>query len=402
MKKLRVATMIGTAFEFFEFQVFAMLMPFLTHYFFNPILPASDQYLIGYVAFGIAFIVRPVGGVLFGYIGDYYGRKSAMLSAMWLMAISTVAIGLLPGFTILGHAAFVLLFLCRIAQGLSLGGEYASGGIFLYEHHHKATCYDLIWMDLGGMIGLFFATLIVMLSTQLFSIAQMQTVGWRIPFLAAFFLSVCGIYIRRSLSNTKTHDQLMHENKQRALSHYYDEALKNWRTLMLLIFACAPNGIFWYLHVIFIPNQLLHLSAGNMLPFIALSLVVTPIAAKLADNIGPYNMWIFSVIALVLNFGVLILHANFTLQMIGMGLQSILLAINQGPRFLILNTHFSLRIRGISCAIVYSFANIFGGITPFVALALLNHYHHAQPIFYLLLVAGTLAVTSMIISRSAN
>lgn len=400
MNKLRFACLMGTAFEFFEFQIFALLLPFLTVHFFNPKIQFFNQYLEGYLTFGVAFLARPLGGLLLGHIGDHYGRREALLIAMWLMAISTMMIGLLPGYTRIGVAACILLLLCRIVQGLSLGGEFTSGSVFLFENQTKAKCIDLIWQDLGGTIGLFSATVIVMLTTMTFSSAEMQAFAWRFPFLAAVLLSLCGIYVRTSLHHPKPHAALIQQNRSRTIKSYYAQVCKDWPSLLLLTFACAPNGIFWYLHVIFIPNQLHPLNPSSMLVLISLTLIMIPVGAKLADIFGAYRVWIFSVAGLVFNFVLLILSPNSITQLIGITLQALLLAINQGPRFLILNNHFPLPVRAISCSLVYSMANVLGGMAPFVALWLLKHSENTQSLYQVLLVLCMLAVLSMLVLKT--
>lgn len=392
MNKLRLSCLIGTAFEFFEFQIFAMLLPYLVVHFFGS---TTHAFVEGYLAFGVAFIARPIGGVLLGYIGDRYGRRSALLIAMWLMAGSTLLIGLLPGYALIGMCAGIFLLMCRVAQGLSLGGEFSSGAVFLFEHQQRPTCYSLIWLDLGGSGGLFLAILTVLITSVLFTTEEMQAFAWRLPFLAAFGLSLCGIYIRRSLTHPNPHTLLVAQNKNRTTGAYYREVFHDWKSLILLTLSCAPNGIFWYLQVIFIPNQMMSLSPKIMLGLMSITLLAIPIAGKLADRFLPFRVWMFSIMGLVLNFVLCIMSTQTSLQRTGLVLQALLLALNQGPRFMILNTSFPLAVRATSCALIYSVANLFGGMTPLIAFWLYNRTPNHQSLMWVLCMVGCISLSAM-------
>lgn len=391
--KVRLACALGTAFEFFEFQIFSMLMPYLVLHFFNG---KNNQYFIGYIAFSIAFIARPLGGWLIGYIADHHGRRQALLFSMWLMAISTISIGLLPSFATAGYIVLILLLICRIGQGLSVGGEFTSSAVLLFEHHTGPKCFDLIWQDLGGTLGVFIATLSVWLLSTCFSIDFMQSIGWRLPFFGAFLLSLLGIYVRSNINEPSTHFALTTTNAKYSITTYYLQTLGNFSKMFWLILACAPNGIFWYLQIIFIPNQLLSLSPAFVLLAVFLTLIFIPVGAKLADKYNAYFIWMISVIALCLNFGgFILLSGHPSLQKLIFCLQNIFLAFNQGPRLLILNKSFALNVRAISCSLVFSLANILGGLTPFLALWILEKTSEVQNIFYALIVFCTIAIIAM-------
>ena len=368
--KIRLACLSGTALEFFEFQVFIMLMPYLVVQFFAP----SAGYAAAYLVFGVAFLARPLGSLLLGFIGDHHGRRFALLLAMWLMAGATVLMGLLPGWAVLGSVATSLLVSCRIAQGLSLGGEYACGFVFLYEHLRIPRCRDLIWTDMGGCIGSASAALLATLTAAVFSASEMQSFAWRIPLLASVLLAACGIYIRASLPDPASHPELIRHNRSRRRLPYYRDVFTAWPTLLLASLACAPNGIIWYLMLVFVPHEVVPLGVDKLMYFSVITLACLWPGALLADQFGRYRVWILSVVAMTVNFIFLVSAVDVKLQTGAFFLQAVLLAINMGPRIFILSRIFPLAMRATGCSFAYSVANVFGGLTPYAAWWLQAHY----------------------------
>lgn len=141
--------MMGTAFEYFEFQLFGLFTPVLVTVFLNPALLEHQKYLIGYLLFSLAFIARLAGACTLGYIADHQSRNRALLLALWIMVVSTASIGILPDYQNLGLLGFYLLILLRLFQGFSLGGEFSMGSILLYETHSAPKC-GKIWEAAWG------------------------------------------------------------------------------------------------------------------------------------------------------------------------------------------------------------------------------------------------------------
>ena len=146
------------------------------------------------------FLVRPLGGIVFGRIGDLVGRQRAMLLSVMAMAIPTVLMGLLPTFASVGVMAPILLVTLRIIQGLSVGGEYTSSLIFLVEHAPPGRrAFSSVWGDWGATVGTLLGSGVGFLTTLLLPAAQLESWGWRIPFLFGGCVALVGIWLRRGL-----------------------------------------------------------------------------------------------------------------------------------------------------------------------------------------------------------
>ena len=385
MRRVQLTCLLGTGFEYFEFQLFALLMPIWVSHFFDVTQSVAARYLAGYLLLSVAFVARLLGAIGLGFMADKFGRRVALLTAMWLMAVSTGLIACLPEYALVGAWSTWLLLCCRLGQGLSLGGEFAIGGVLLFEQQTLPRCLSMVWQDLGGTGGLFLATLSVVLLQQLFTPSAVEAYVWRYPFCIAFFISLAIMAMRRSLPDKTWH----------AGDGYVRQLAGYSRSIGLLMCCCAPNGVFWYLQVVYIPNQLFSLSSSALMALIALSAVSIPLAASCADHCGLYRTWIISVLLLVVNFNLFILSSVWSLQVAGLVLQAFLLALNQGPRLLIINQHFPLRIRAQACCLVYSGANVLGGLMPFIALWLWAKTESNQALGGLLLSVSVVAVWAM-------
>jgi MFS family permease len=198
-----LASLIGTTIEFFDFYIYAtasvLVFPKL---FFRAGDPAAAT-LQSLATFALAFFARPIGSALFGHFGDRVGRKATLVAALLTMGLSTVAIGVLPGYDTLGVLAPLLLALCRVGQGLGLGGEWGGAVLLATENAPpgKEALYGM-FPQLGAPIGFLASTSIFLVLTETLSDAQFFAWGFRVPFLASSLLVFVGLYIRLKLTET--------------------------------------------------------------------------------------------------------------------------------------------------------------------------------------------------------
>jgi len=197
-----LAGLIGNVMEWFDFAVYGYFASIIgTHFF--PSDDPSVSLIAAFGAFAAGFLVRPLGGVIFGRIGDIVGRKRAMVLSVMAMAIPTVLIGLMPTYQTIGVAAPILIVLLRIIQGLSVGGEYTSSLIFLAEHakpgHRARTAFWGMW---GATAGILLGSAIGGLVAGILTEDQLMGWGWRIPFLFGALVAVSGYLIRRNIQAT--------------------------------------------------------------------------------------------------------------------------------------------------------------------------------------------------------
>lgn len=206
-RKAVIAACVGNLFEWYDFGVYAFLATTISAKFF-PSGDSTASLLFAFAAYGVGFLARPIGGFVIGWMGDAVGRKSALILTLLMMAFGTVGIGLLPTYESIGIWASILITALRIIQGIAAGGEWGTSTAFIYEwapaHRHGFVCsFQQVSTAAGSLLGSAFAALtITLLSTE-----QMQTWGWRVPFILGIGIVFSGIYLRRCVSETPAFSQ---------------------------------------------------------------------------------------------------------------------------------------------------------------------------------------------------
>src|SRR5471032_468267 len=195
------ASLIGTTIEFFDFYIYATAAVLVFPKLFFPAGDPSAAVLQSLATFAIAFFARPIGSAVFGHFGDRIGRKATLVAALLTMGISTVIIGLLPTYAAAGIAAPVLLALCRIGQGLGLGGEWGGAVLLATENapSGKRAWYGM-FPQLGAPLGFLCSAGVFIVLSETLSNAQFLAFGWRLPFIASSLLVLVGLYVRLKIA----------------------------------------------------------------------------------------------------------------------------------------------------------------------------------------------------------
>ncbi len=240
------ASSAGTAFEWYDFFVFGTLASIISARFTAGSASAGFLFTLG--AFAAGFLVRPFGALVFGYIGDRYGRKRAFIQTIVLMGASTVAIGLLPGVETLGVAAPILLVLIRIIQGFAMGGEYGGAAVYVAEHAHPARRGLLTgWIQSTAAVGLLLALLVVLGTRTLLGESAFQAWGWRVPFLMSSVLLALSLWIRLRLSESPAFQKMKAEMRLSKAPIAETFRGQNLRRLLIALFAILlAQGAVWY------------------------------------------------------------------------------------------------------------------------------------------------------------
>ena len=201
--RILAAALVGTAVEFYDFYIYATAAALVFGPLFFPAESATAQTLFAFMSFGIAFIARPVGAIAFGHFGDRIGRKSTLVASLLLMGTSTLLIGLLPTYAMVGWIAPALLCLMRFGQGFGLGGEWGGAALLAVENAPKG------WEarfgaapQLGAPVGFLAANGLFLLLGLGLSDADFAAWGWRIPFIASSVLVAIGLWIRLKIGET--------------------------------------------------------------------------------------------------------------------------------------------------------------------------------------------------------
>ena len=201
--RILTASLVGTSVEFYDFYIYATATSLVFGPLFFPTGSPSVQLLSSYASFGLAFLARPLGGVLFGHFGDRVGRKSTLVASLLLMGLSTAAIAFLPTYAMIGWTAPLLLCLLRFGQGLGLGGEWSGAALLAVENAPPGwrSRYGMM-PQLGAPIGFIAANGFFLLLGAWLTPAQFLDWGWRVPFLASALLVGLGLWVRLKLTET--------------------------------------------------------------------------------------------------------------------------------------------------------------------------------------------------------
>jgi metabolite-proton symporter len=201
--RIAFASFIGTAIEFYDFYIYGLAVAMVIGPVFFPGSDPAAQSLNAFLTFGIAFLARPLGALLFGHFGDRIGRKTTLFASLLVMGVSTILIGVLPGHDSIGWAAPALLCLLRFGQGIGLGGEWGGAALLAAEYAPKGKRgWFGMFPQLGPPIGFLCAVGSFLLLSQWLDDAEFRAWGWRIPFLASAALVIVGLYVRLKLTET--------------------------------------------------------------------------------------------------------------------------------------------------------------------------------------------------------
>ncbi len=293
-----VGAMLGTIFEWYDFFLFALLAIYFAASFFPPGNEVAGL-LFALATFGAGFIVRPLGALLFGSIGDRIGRKFSFLVTVSLMGFATAAVGVLPTFETIGWAAPVLLLASRLLQGLSVGGEYGGAVTYIAEQTSpKKRGVSTSWLQTTATGGQLLALGVILGCQTTMSKEAFASWGWRIPFLLSVVLLVVSVYIRFGLKESPTF-QLLKEAGKTASSPVRESfgSLHNCRKILIAISICAAQGSIGYtgaVYPLYFLINVLKFDALNANLLMALAIIaglpILILAGKLSDVWG--RKWI--------------------------------------------------------------------------------------------------------------
>ncbi len=242
------ASAAGTAFEWYDFFIFGSLAGVIAQHFYAEV-GAATGYILALITFGVGFVVRPLGALVFGWFGDRTGRKTTFLVTITLMGLATVAIGFLPTFEQAGVIAPILLITMRVLQGFALGGEYGGAAIYVAEHAPaRQRGYLTGWIQTTAALGLIGALGVILITRMAVGQEAFAEWGWRIPFLVSALLLAISLWIRLKLNESPAYQRM--ESESHAPRAPYREAFGTWKNLKVVLLALVgimfAQGAVWY------------------------------------------------------------------------------------------------------------------------------------------------------------
>ncbi|NIL53908.1 MFS transporter [Streptomyces sp. 2BBP-J2] len=413
------AASLGNAMEWFDFGIYAYLAGTIGRVFF-PSGNETVQLLSSFATFAVAFLVRPLGGMVFGPMGDKIGRKKVLALTMILMAIGTAAIGMLPTYAAVGFWAPVLLILFRLLQGFSTGGEYGGASTFIAEYApDRRRGYFGSFLELGTLAGYTGAATLVVALTAWLGSDTMDAWGWRIPFLVAGPLGVVGIYLRLKLDDTPAYLKLgeggvrVSDAANRVETTARGDLAKifrqHWRPLVLCITLVGAYNITDYMLLSYMPTYLsdeLHYSETHGLLILVATMVLLMLiinqVGRLNDRYGRKPLLMTGMLGfLILSAPAFLLVRQGSLVAVsaGMLMLGLSLVCLLGTMSAALPAMFPTSVRYGSLSVGYNLsASLFGGTTPLVITALIGATgSEMMPAYYAMAAAlvGVIAVAFM-------
>lgn len=385
-----VASLIGTSIEFYDFYAYATAASLVFPALFFPNQDGTTALLASFAAFGVAFVARPLGSVLFGHFGDRVGRKTTLVASLLTMGIATVVIGVIPAATNPGWAVLapLVLVLCRFCQGLGLGGEW--GGAALLATENAPEGKRAIWgtfPQLGAPIGFILANLVFIGLSQNLTDAQFTSWGWRVPFLASSVLVIVGLWVRLKLIETPAFTKVV-EAEAVAKVPVAEVFRTSWRKIVSGTFIMLATYGLFYLMTTFTLNYGVAATSPTdgspaglgyeKIDFLWMLIVgciffglFTLASGPLAEKYGRRSM------LLVVTGGIAVFGLLFVPLFAGgtIGVQSLLIlgftlmGLTFGPMAALLPELFPANVRYTGASVAYNLASILGAaVAPFVAV----------------------------------
>lgn len=392
LRKPVLAGTVGNFIEQFDYGIYGFLAPYMATSFF----PGHDNTaaMLGvYAGFAASFLVRPFGGMIFGRFGDRLGRRNALAVAIILMGGLTALIGILPSYAAVGVAATIFLLAVRLLQGLVQGGEYAGAVAFIVEYaDSKRRGFWTSFLSVSVFLGLLCGAGISALVATFVSDAQMETWGWRIPFLVAMPLTLVGLFLRLRIPETPEFRKLQEEQEQAKAEGEQEQVISSnpvldalrtqWKPILIFAGFAITNAVLSYTWMTFLPGYLrgddVNMPKDQALAsnFIAIGVLLPllVVSGMVVDRIGRKPMLLAACIStfvcIPIAFKILMAHTFVAalvaqlIYMIPIVLISVALTVSMAEMF-------PTKVRYSASAMAYNLGfGIFGGTAPLVATAL--------------------------------
>ncbi|MES2215663.1 MAG: MFS transporter [Pseudomonadota bacterium] len=375
-RKLILSSGVANTFEWYDYTLFAHLAPTISSKFF-PSDDAGSALLYTFAVFAIGYLMRPIGGIFFGILGDKFGRKAALSASIISMALPTTLMGMLPTYDTIGITATTMMIIVRMMQGLAMGGALTSSISFVIEHTSKRNRGFTGSFSMASIcIGILLGSLTSYTIRTIFTAEQFSDWGWRIPFLLGIFIMFAGVYIRKNISETPLFENIRSDKK--ILHSPLKQVLKkHWGDILVSIAINSTGSVIFYLVAVYsatflkLNRNFVESDIDNLVNCSYLIMAfVTILVGWLSDKIGRKKVYIINL--LIISSSIFFIMSIFEYGdaqaiIFAQILLAILAAAYIGPEPALQAEFYPTQVRNTALSLSYNIAvSIFGGTTPLV------------------------------------
>jgi MFS transporter, MHS family, shikimate and dehydroshikimate transport protein len=414
VRKIAGLSLVGASVEWFDFFLYGTAAALVFPKVFFPNADPATGVLLSFATFGVGFVARPVGGIIWGHFGDRVGRKKAFLSALLTMAVGSVLIGVMPSYAAIGVAAPILLTVLRFVQGIAVGGQWGGAVLLATEFapKHKRGLYGSV-AQIGVPVGVLLGTVAYFFLSLVMSPAAFLSYGWRIPFVASVVLVGVAMYAHSRLEETPAFTHLQQLAAEREASGVVSrspvlEVLRtSWRRVLLAGGAFTVVNTTFYIYITFLQDygvRILHMPRSTVLLAIAIVAIIQIPAlagfAAISDRIGRRKMYLAGSIGTAIwAFPLFWLVDTGTGWGLTLGLLGgqVTLSMMYGPLAAFFSELFSAKFRYSGASLGYQLGALLGGaISSLVAAWLFAEFHSNVPISLYIIAVSLIAIACVL------
>lgn len=401
-----ISSSVGNVLEWYEYTLYAYFATVIKHLFF-PLENHFVAMILTFATFAVSLAARPVGGIIFGYIGDRYSRKQMLTVTMLMMSIPTMCIGLLPTYATIGVWAPMLLVLLRILQGIALGGEFGASCVYLFESapHNKRGFYGTLALT-GVGTGLVLSSLTILIVERVATPEQIYSFAWRIPFFVSVAGSFLAFYMRLNL--LESDDFVKAKEANALITNPFMEMLRNHKVTLVSLFGIfLTTQVSFFVVFIFGKTMMIDFlgydpqTAGKFNLYTVVSYTLsTVIFGYLSDKLEKKYIIFGGVVLMIFTAKPFIyaLSGGRYSEILSMCLLlGLLIGMTEGTLNPLVASSFPTNIRATSVAFCWNFTSVaFGGVAPMIAMWLNESFGGIMAVAYYLMVVCSISLISLI------